>query len=120
MEVDQTIGRDVRPEDFDTITNVLGEWCNNCDSILTNLEQQMAAANNFKEEAKVAKALFDSKVAAVKKNSKNVGDNEDIVMSELGFGREERMEKIKRNSASKVSKSFMHKNHLSKNWRKDT
>lgn len=119
LEVDQTIGRDVRIEDFDTITSVLGDWCNNCDSILTNLEQQMSAANHFKDDAKVAKALFESKVAAVKKNSKNVNENEDIVMSELSFGREERVEKMKRNASSKVGKSFIHKNHLTKNWRKD-
>lgn len=119
MEVDQTIGRDVRVEDFDTITSVLGEWCGNCDNILTNLEHQMSAANRFKEDSNVAKALFDSKVASVKKSSKSLSENEDIVMSELGYGREERMEKMKRNSTSKVGKGLLHKGYMNKAWRKD-
>lgn len=68
----------------------------------------------------MAKTLFDSKVASVKKNSKILSDNnEDIVMSELGYGREERMEKMKRNASSKVGKSLLHKGYMNKAWRKD-
>lgn len=120
LEVDQTIGRDVRDEDFANITEALTGWCRNCDNILNNMEHQMSSANRVKDEYSIASTLLDGKIANIRKNNKNVSENEDVVMTDLAFGREpERNEKMKRNSSSKLMRTLPLYRGLNKSWRKD-
>merc|ERR1719508_219733 len=41
FEVDYVIGRDIRKIDMGAIVSVLTAWCDNCDSMLTNIETQV-------------------------------------------------------------------------------
>lgn len=33
LEIDSTIARDITPEQLGSITNVLSDWCENCDNV---------------------------------------------------------------------------------------
>lgn len=50
LEVDSTMSRDVRTEQIGTMVSVLGDWLSNCDSVLLSIEQQIANANEVKEQ----------------------------------------------------------------------
>ena len=129
LEVDQTIGRDVREEDFETITNVLSDWCRNCDNILSNFEHQMSSANRCKEESYQAKAALEIKIANVKKNVKNVNESDDIVMTDVVYGRDIQQERIEKNvegrrsgrlnTSSKFIKGIGGNKTANKSWRRD-
>merc|ERR1712066_805437 len=45
FEVDYVIGRDIRKTDIGSIVSVLSAWCDNCDSMLTNIESQVDKVN---------------------------------------------------------------------------
>lgn len=79
LEVDETISRDVKEEDFQTITNILNEWCRNCDNMLINIEQQISIANNLREESIQAKHNQEIRLAQMKKNSRELEDLKDIL-----------------------------------------
>ena len=103
LEIDQTVGRDVRDEDFHSIATVLEEWCHNCDNILSHIEQQMTKANRIKEESKTAKQNFENKVMAERKK---FSENEDVNMNEIHVSFKESNEKyVRRNlNISKLMK----------------
>lgn len=48
LEVDYTIGRDIKPEDIQKIAATLKEWCDSCESVLSTIEQQIDRANSAK------------------------------------------------------------------------
>lgn len=84
LEIDQTIARDVREEDFQTITNVLNEWCRTCENILSNIEHQIQTANNFKEESIRSKQALETKIQSVRKNIKQSNnDTDDAMMTDV-------------------------------------
>lgn len=117
LEIDQTIGRDVREQDFQIITNVLNEWSRNCDNILSNIEHQMSSANQVKEETIKNFELIENKVASIRKTLKFSVDNEDTIITDVNnvYARDNSDVKFtKRNATSKVQK-----NTLSKAWRKN-
>ena len=45
LEVDTTIGRDIRPENTDVIKNTLESWCEACETVLQTLQTQVDRAN---------------------------------------------------------------------------
>lgn len=49
LEIDYTIGRDIKQDDIGKISSVLTEWCKNCENILVELQQQVDKANRQKE-----------------------------------------------------------------------
>merc|ERR1719483_1701624 len=51
FEVDFVIGRDIRKIDMGTIASVLTAWCDNCDSMLTNIETQVDKVNKEKSDS---------------------------------------------------------------------
>lgn len=50
LEVEETMGRDVREEDYGEIMTFLSQWMQDCDKVMANLEQQMTTAARQKEE----------------------------------------------------------------------
>ncbi|KAH7955809.1 hypothetical protein HPB52_003902 [Rhipicephalus sanguineus] len=70
LEVDYTIGRDIRPEDVNTIIRVLQEWCTSCETVLNSIECQIARANAMKDSHMKLKQHIENEVANIKKNLK--------------------------------------------------
>lgn len=48
LEVDYTIGRDIKPDDIKKIAATLTEWCDSCESVLSTFESQIDRANAAK------------------------------------------------------------------------
>lgn len=48
LEIDYTIGRDVRPEDITKISSTLIDWCESCETVLKTIEIQIERANEAK------------------------------------------------------------------------
>ncbi|KAH8042219.1 hypothetical protein HPB51_021303 [Rhipicephalus microplus] len=70
LEVDYTIGRDIRPEDVNTIIRVLQEWCTSCETVVNSIECQITRANAMKDSHIKLKQHIENEVASVKKNLK--------------------------------------------------
>lgn len=45
LEIDYTIGRDIRKEDIGKLVETLQEWCESCESVLMTFEEQIDRAN---------------------------------------------------------------------------
>jgi len=70
LEVDYALGRDIRPEDINTIVTVLSEWCDSCEAILTNVESQINKANVTKDSRNKHKTVMEQEVTNIKKTLK--------------------------------------------------
>lgn len=70
LEVDYTIGRDVRPEQVAEIVKVLTDWCSGCEAVLGGIEQQVTKANTYKEQHNKLKNNVENEVANIKKTLK--------------------------------------------------
>jgi len=104
LEIEQTIGRDIRRDDLQTVSNVLSEWCRNCDNVLRNIEQQIANANQMKEEQHRHRQSIEQQVANIKKTIKSSQDMDDSMVTDCVNSsprdqRELSYEKMKRNAA---------------------
>ena len=62
FEVDFVIGRDIRAADIGDMVAVLSAWCENCDSVLANIETQQERVCREKSEAANHKAALDHKI----------------------------------------------------------
>lgn len=71
FEVDFVIGRDIRKTDIGNIVGVLQAWCDNCDSMLTNIEQQVDKVNREKVDTNSHKAELEQRINEVKQQIKN-------------------------------------------------
>merc|ERR1719300_321361 len=74
FEVDFVIGRDIRKIDIGAIVSVLTAWCDNCDSMLTNIESQV---DKEKADTNSHKAALEQKINDVKQQIKNQPTGED-------------------------------------------
>ncbi|NXL24363.1 CSN7A protein, partial [Setophaga kirtlandii] len=70
LEVDYSIGRDIRREELSTITRTLQEWCQGCEAVLSGIEEQVSRANQHKEQQLALKQQIESEVANLKKTIK--------------------------------------------------
>ncbi|KYO22302.1 COP9 signalosome complex subunit 7a [Alligator mississippiensis] len=70
LEVDYSIGRDIRREELSTITRTLQEWCQGCEVVLSGIEEQVSRANQHKEQQLGLKQQIESEVANLKKTIK--------------------------------------------------
>ncbi|XP_074857623.1 COP9 signalosome complex subunit 7a [Carettochelys insculpta] len=70
LEVDYSIGRDIRREELSTITRTLQEWCLGCEVVLSGIEEQVSRANQHKEQQLGLKQQIESEVANLKKTIK--------------------------------------------------
>jgi len=77
FEVDFVIGRDIRKIDMGNIVSVLTAWCDNCDSMLTNIETQVDKVNKEKADNNSHKASLEQKINDVKQQIKNQPTGED-------------------------------------------
>lgn len=79
FEVDFVIGRDIRKTDIGNIVGVLSAWCDNCDTMLTNIEVQVDKVNKEKVDTNSHKAELEQRINEVKQQIKNQpsGDGED-------------------------------------------
>lgn len=83
LEVDYTIGRDIRTEDIGTVIKVLQEWCTSCEVVLNNIECQISRANAMKDSHIKLKQQIENEVTSIKKNLKvQSQDSEDQVTGE--------------------------------------
>lgn len=48
LEIDYTIGRDIRKEDIGKLVETLQDWCESCESVLMTFEEQIDRANTNK------------------------------------------------------------------------
>merc|ERR1719192_703896 len=71
FEVDFVIGRDIRKIDIGSIVNVLGAWCDNCDSMLKSIESQVDKVNTERTQHKEHKATLETKINDMKQQLKN-------------------------------------------------
>lgn len=84
LEVDYTIGRDIKPANVDIIISVLQEWSDSCETVLNNIENQILKANSTKESHLKMKMQIEAEVNNIKKNLKAQSqDSEDQLSSEM-------------------------------------
>lgn len=81
LEVDYAIGRDIGPDDVGAMAAVLQEWCDGCETILTNIESQINKANTTKEGRNKQKSILESEVSNIKKTLKTQTQDMDEQMS---------------------------------------
>ncbi|XP_027197367.2 COP9 signalosome complex subunit 7b-like [Dermatophagoides pteronyssinus] len=120
VEIDRTIARDVREEDFQTITNVLNEWCRTCENILSNIEHQIQTANNYKEESTRSKQALETKIQSVRKNIKQSNnDTDDAIMTDVNnvYIQDVGGQKTKRIPCRSIKSSY--KSSTNKSWRRE-
>jgi COP9 signalosome complex subunit 7 len=102
LEIDHTIGRDIKHEDLKTVTNVLNEWCRNCDNVLRNIELQITNANTLKDDNNRLKQSIETQVNNIKKTIKTQDMDDpmstDVVNSSPRDPRDVNFEKMKRNA----------------------
>lgn len=67
LEVEYTIGRDIRPEAVSDIIHVLQEWCDGCETVLANIEDQINKANKYRENRVKTKQKVQEEVENIKK-----------------------------------------------------
>ncbi|KAJ8021743.1 COP9 signalosome complex subunit 7b [Holothuria leucospilota] len=67
LEVEYTIGRDIRAEAVPDIINVLQEWCDGCETVLVNIEDQINKANKYRETRLKTKQKIQEEVENIKK-----------------------------------------------------
>ncbi|XP_033641968.1 COP9 signalosome complex subunit 7b-like isoform X1 [Asterias rubens] len=78
LEVDYAIGRDTKPEVVSDIVNVLQEWCDGCEAVLSNIEDQIVRANKHKEHCVKTKQQIEQEVLNIKKAIKASSSSQDI------------------------------------------
>jgi len=94
FEVDFVIGRDIRKMDIGNIVSVLSAWCDNCDSMLTNIETQVDKVNKEKLDTNQHKQELEQKINEVKQQIKNQPSGEgDDPDSRMDTERTDRREK---------------------------
>ncbi|XP_015903430.1 COP9 signalosome complex subunit 7b isoform X2 [Parasteatoda tepidariorum] len=79
LEVDYTLGRDIKPADVDIIINVLHEWSDSCETVLNNIENQIVKANTMKDNHLKLKLQIENEVSSVKKNLKSQAQDNEVV-----------------------------------------
>jgi len=77
FEVDFVIGRDIRKSDIGSIVSVLSGWCDNCDTMLRDIESQADKLNTEKQQHVTHKAALESKINELKQQLKNQPSGED-------------------------------------------
>lgn len=50
LEVDNAIGRDIKPSNTKQIVETLQSWCDSCETVLACIEEQIHQANSEKQK----------------------------------------------------------------------
>lgn len=80
LEVDFAIGRDFREEDLSAMISTLQEWCDSCESVLSEVDAQIVRANAEKSKYIKHKTNVENEVAELKKTFKSQSDDVDDLM----------------------------------------
>lgn len=101
LEIDASIARDIKPEQLESIAAILTSWCENCDSVLVNIEAEINIANKLKTENFTRRHELDNQISRVKASVKLSSGNEycDDELSPLAtpnFKSDNFLEKMKR------------------------
>ncbi|XP_020916590.2 COP9 signalosome complex subunit 7a, partial [Exaiptasia diaphana] len=67
IEVEYALGRDIKPEMVTIIADVLNEWCESCESVLSSIDKQIQRANLYKEKKQQVKKSVETEVENLKK-----------------------------------------------------
>uniref|UniRef100_A0A336LYA4 CSON005782 protein n=1 Tax=Culicoides sonorensis TaxID=179676 RepID=A0A336LYA4_CULSO len=103
LEVDNAIGRDIRPDDVSQIVTTLQEWCDSCETVLACIEEQIRRANAEKQKRIKHKDLVEKEIINLKKAIKTQSSETDESM--VGDSREASSGHEIRKKPSKSSKS---------------
>ncbi|XP_069774283.1 COP9 signalosome complex subunit 7b-like isoform X2 [Narcine bancroftii] len=70
LEVDCSLGRDIRPRDVQAIASTLQDWCNGCETVLAGIEDQIARADQYREHHLKIRHQVENEVVNLKKTLK--------------------------------------------------
>ncbi|XP_059815276.1 LOW QUALITY PROTEIN: COP9 signalosome complex subunit 7a-like, partial [Hypanus sabinus] len=70
LEVDGSIGRDIRPVDVRTMARTLQEWCNGCEAVLSGIEDQISRADQYREHQLQLRHQIETEVLNLRKTLK--------------------------------------------------
>jgi COP9 signalosome complex subunit 7 len=75
IEVESTIARDIKKDQLDSIATILTAWCENCDDVLSNIEQEIVVANSLKVDNVQKRQELEATIAKIRANVKTAGPN---------------------------------------------
>lgn len=67
LEIDWTVGRDVGTNQIDTLVDILQQWCDSCESVLSTVQARISDANRTKQDVLKHRAVVESEISNVKK-----------------------------------------------------
>uniref|UniRef100_V9L904 COP9 signalosome complex subunit 7a n=1 Tax=Callorhinchus milii TaxID=7868 RepID=V9L904_CALMI len=73
LEVDCSIGRDIRPQDLNGMGRTLSEWCSGCEAVLAGIEEQIGRADQYKDHQLKVKQQVETEVMNLKRTLKATG-----------------------------------------------
>ncbi|GAB5592228.1 hypothetical protein Unana1_07128 [Umbelopsis nana] len=71
LEVEYTMGRDLRPGQRGNVIKILQDWSQNTDNILTSLDQKLTAIHETAAEEKRRREQYDREIERLKKEIKS-------------------------------------------------
>jgi len=83
LEVEFSMGRDLKPEDLDRMINVLNAWSTQSENIQKTIKEKIQHANTMFELEKKHKEEFEKRVENIKQNLKAALDAEMLQAAEL-------------------------------------
>lgn len=66
LQVEYSIGRDIKPENVSSIVSILQEWCDSCETVLHGIEKQIQRSNSYRDKKKKQKSQFESELENLK------------------------------------------------------
>lgn len=93
FEVDFVIGRDIRKIDIGNIVGVLSAWCDNCDTTLSTIENQVEKVNKERADTIRHKAELEQRITEVKAAVKSQGGEGEDPDSRMDSERTDRRDK---------------------------
>ncbi|XP_046851585.1 COP9 signalosome complex subunit 7b-like [Xenia sp. Carnegie-2017] len=78
LEVEFSIGRDIKSENIPSIINVLLEWCSSCENVLHGIENQIKRSNSFRDSKAAEETKFDNEMQNLKAAIKASGSTQDF------------------------------------------
>ncbi|KAJ8721882.1 hypothetical protein PYW07_004750 [Mythimna separata] len=111
VEVDVALGRDARLEDASSIADVLADWCNACEAVLSSVDRHISRANHHKTRAIRHQQAIEQEILYIKKTLKSQAENDE---SASGGGSETHSAPKKNSGKGKTPRN------AAKFWQKNT
>lgn len=84
LEVDSTVGRDVGPNDVDSMIETLQLWCDSCESVLSTVQGRIVDANRTKQDVLKHRAEIETEIANVRKAIRTQIQDEEMSVDTSG------------------------------------